>query len=140
MSEAWQRLADAAGIEREYWDALGTHRPLDLETAGTILSAMGLSINDVDGSIATLRASRIGPPSSSGNIQRCWIPDDLQSGVRKWGLSVQLYALRSARNWGIGDFTDLARLARIAAEAGASVIGLNPLHARHLSQPDAASP
>jgi len=71
---------------------------------------------------------------------RCFIPDPLERGVRCWGLAVQLYALRSSRNWGIGDFGDLAALATAAGRAGAAFIGLNPLHARHLARPDEASP
>ncbi|MBK9606122.1 MAG: 4-alpha-glucanotransferase [Betaproteobacteria bacterium] len=71
---------------------------------------------------------------------RCYIPAALAAGRRCWGLAIQLYSLRSARNWGIGDFTDLAQLAGIAGRAGAAVIGLNPLHARHLARPDEASP
>ena len=71
---------------------------------------------------------------------RCHIPAFLADGGRCWGLAIQLYALRSARNWGIGDFTDLARLARTAGSAGAALIGLNPLHARHLARPDESSP
>ena len=71
---------------------------------------------------------------------RCYIPAALAAGGRCWGIAIQLYSLRSARNWGIGDFTDLARLAAIAGRAGAAVIGLNPLHARHLARPDEASP
>lgn len=71
---------------------------------------------------------------------RCHIPAFLAAGGRCWGLAVQLYSLRSARNWGIGDFTDLARIATIAGHAGAALIGLNPLHARHLARPDDASP
>ena len=37
-----------------------------------------------------------------------------------WGLAVQLYGVRSQRNWGHGDFTDLAALIDIAADHGAA--------------------
>jgi 4-alpha-glucanotransferase len=48
---------------------------------------------------------------------------------RCWLLAVQLYGVRSARNWGIGDFTDLAGLIELAGHLGADGVGLNPLHA-----------
>ncbi len=68
---------------------------------------------------------------------RAYLPPGQQ---RSWGIAVQLYTLRSARNWGIGDFTDLQRMCALAADAGASLVGINPLHASHRSDPEAASP
>lgn len=57
-----------------------------------------------------------------------------------WGVSCQLYTLRSERNWGVGDFTDLAQLIEYSAAAGMDVVGLNPLHAPNLAAEDFASP
>ncbi|MGA7622040.1 MAG: 4-alpha-glucanotransferase [Candidatus Acidiferrales bacterium] len=70
----------------------------------------------------------------------CWLPPALENGERIWGLAVQLYLLKSAHNWGIGDFSDLAALIDLAAKSGASLIGLNPLHAMFLDAPEHASP
>jgi 4-alpha-glucanotransferase len=60
--------------------------------------------------------------------------------ARHWGLAVQLYGVRSRRNWGHGDFTDLATLVDIAADNGAGAIGLNPLHALFDDHAEDASP
>lgn len=70
----------------------------------------------------------------------CHRPHILQAGGREWGLSAQLYALRSRANWGIGDFGDLVRLIDFCAEQGGGLIGLNPLHALFPARPDEASP
>ncbi len=71
---------------------------------------------------------------------RCWVPGALEAGERWWGCTVQLYALRSSHDWGIGDFGDLRRLVEIASRQGASFIGLSPLHALFPHRPDTASP
>jgi 4-alpha-glucanotransferase len=63
-----------------------------------------------------------------GEFDRCWL------------LAVQLYGVRSARNWGMGDFTDLASLIEFADHLGADGVGLNPLHALFDDRPGDCSP
>ena len=71
---------------------------------------------------------------------QCHQPSALQGDARVWGFTLQLHGLRSARNWGIGDFTDLADFVEHAARQGADVVGLNPLHALFPHNPAHASP
>uniref|UniRef100_Q07K90 4-alpha-glucanotransferase n=1 Tax=Rhodopseudomonas palustris (strain BisA53) TaxID=316055 RepID=Q07K90_RHOP5 len=59
---------------------------------------------------------------------------------RGWLLAVQLYGVRSARNWGIGDFGDLHQLITLAAQLGATGVGLNPLHVLFDDRPQECSP
>ncbi len=63
-----------------------------------------------------------------GEFDRCWL------------IAVQLYGIRSARNWGMGDFTDLASLIELADQLGADGIGLNPLHTLFDDRPGDCSP
>lgn len=70
---------------------------------------------------------------------RAYVPAKLDAAPA-WGIGIQLYALRSQSNWGIGDFGDLRAFTEIAANAGASFVGVNPLHQLHLIHPEGASP
>lgn len=72
--------------------------------------------------------------------QACYTPSEIQQGKKTWGLSVQLYCVRSEKNWGIGDFSDLALLVEKAAAVGADFVGLNPIHALYPANPNACSP
>jgi len=83
------------------------------------------------------RVATIGLAASPG---ACYLPPALQEGTHSWGLTAQLYSLNSARNWGMGDFTDLAELCRGAGGLGAATAGINPLHALFASEPRHASP
>ena len=74
---------------------------------------------------------------ASGQPQ-CFLPD-LQ-GERVWGVALQLYELRSRRNWGIGDFDDLSTFIDLAAGWGADFVGLNPLHAPFMAAAERCSP
>ncbi|MEO8170902.1 MAG: malto-oligosyltrehalose synthase, partial [Oxalobacteraceae bacterium] len=70
----------------------------------------------------------------------CYLPPALTKDGRVWGFAVQLYALRSQRNWGIGDFADLRAAVEFAAQIGAGFVGTNPLHALFPCDPVQASP
>lgn len=62
--------------------------------------------------------------------EKAYAPDSYRSGRSLWGLIVQLYGVRSQRNWGIGDFGDLNDLVLWAGkDLGAAMVGVNPLHA-----------
>lgn len=87
---------------------------------------------ETDGAVAKLRL--IVAPKSA------YQPKALSDGLRMNGLTTHLYSLRSERNWGIGDFTDLADLMAFAAEQQLDFIGINPLHALFTSRPAYASP
>lgn len=60
----------------------------------------------------------------------CYLPERLQQKQRLWGPLLHLSSLRSASNWGVGDFSDLERFIDLAAEIGADAVGLSPLHLR----------
>ena len=72
--------------------------------------------------------------------KRCFEPTSVRQGDKIWGLSVQLYSVRSEQNWGIGDFGDLKRLLTEVADRGGDFIGLNPIHSLYPAIPDSASP
>lgn len=68
-------------------------------------------------------------------------PDRVPPSPATWGWMLQLYALRSARSWGIGDLGDLAEFVKwTASEHGAGAVLLNPLHAPGPTHPVQPSP
>jgi 4-alpha-glucanotransferase len=69
----------------------------------------------------------------------CYIPPELEKG-RAWGLSVNLYAIRSSENWGIGNFSDLKRIVQWIGHLKGGFVGINPLHALPNTTPYGMSP
>ena len=124
MMGDWEREAEIWGIERGYFDVRGRHQaasPQAIEKVAAALSAFGYPP---------------APPQPSIRPEHAYQGD----GRRGWIVAVQLYSLRSRRNWGIGDFTDLAALIGTASDLGAAGVGLNPLHVLFSERPDDASP
>lgn len=70
-----------------------------------------------------------------------YFPNEPSADYRTGGIFVSLYGIRSERNWGCGDFTDLEAFIEWAAQdLGVSFVGLNPLHALANRQPYNTSP
>lgn len=69
----------------------------------------------------------------------CFSPNDA-ADFKMWGFATQLYSLKKTDGWGIGDYGDLNNMVTKAAEQGASVIGLNPLHPLYPGNPAHRSP
>ena len=70
----------------------------------------------------------------------CFKQVDILNEKKLWGPSVQLYTLRTAHNWGIGDFGDLKQLVGDVAARGGDFVGLNPIHSLFPANPEGASP
>lgn len=137
MPDRLEDLARRFGIAEGYISEKGEWVATRPETKARVLQAMGVPVDgagDPDhmpepppsDDVAALGASAFWP---------LFLVDQ-----RSWGLSVQAYALRSARNWGIGDFEDIAQLAEITASLGADFIAVSPLHALFFADPLRTSP
>lgn len=140
-TDALDELALHYGVGLHHTAPDGEELFISDETKRAILTALGIPTKtetEVESSLAA--AGSIKPPvmrAVPGST--CALPDWLAER-RAWGVSLMLYELRSARNWGIGDFADLAAVSRTVAQAGAEFVGVNPLHAQFLSDPHRCSP
>ena len=126
-------------------DALGERTELD----GRVIRRLLLPLPELPLGYHTLAVSGAGDAGEANEAALVVAPrtchganarGEADTDERVWGLALQLYAVRSARNWGIGDFTDLAGACEAVGPLGADVIGINPLHALFAHEPESASP
>lgn len=91
-------------------------------------------------------AGRVPPELARGSCtvivapDKCWQPEDIAGTDRFWGVSCQLYALRTDGGQGIGNFTMLGDLAEGVGRLGGDSVGINPLHALFPANPSDISP
>ncbi|HEX8805763.1 MAG TPA: 4-alpha-glucanotransferase [Candidatus Aquilonibacter sp.] len=132
-------------IDDRYADAFGNPVIVSDATKAAMRDALG-GEDPGNAPLPVIRADRLEVPREIGYYDdmivvpaKAYVPEDLER-ERAWGVTAQLYALRSSRNDGIGDFTDLANLVKLSRRAGAAAVALNPLHQSHLTNAAAASP
>lgn len=95
---------------------------------GLAVGVYRLEVTDADATTEDVPLIVTPARAFAGDFDRCWL------------LAVQLYGIRSRRNWGIGDFTDLLGLIELAHRLSADGIGLNPLHVLFDDRPGDCSP
>lgn len=123
-----ETLAALYGFEADYIAADGQHLRSPPEGLQALISALGeVPSGDSD------------PAAEDARRLSCFVPAFLWEN-RVWGVTCQIYGLRSRRNWGIGDFDDLAELARIVGRHGGDFIGISPVHALFADEPWRCSP
>jgi 4-alpha-glucanotransferase len=123
--ESWRERAAQWGIEPSYFDVQGQRHEADADTLTRVVQVLAGSGHRP----ATADGQALSPRLAyQGDGRRCWI------------LAVQLYGVRSQRNWGHGDFSDLAALLTMVADLGGAGVGLNPLHAQFYDHAGSGSP
>ena len=124
-----RRRAEAHGVSTAYRDWQGRRAQVSDETLLAVLDALGPGPGVPGPGWAT----------DLGHLSRD--PAAPASPGRRWGLTVQLYSVRSRRSWGYGDLRDLADLAAWSAgDLGAAFVLINPLHAAEPVPPLSPSP
>src|SRR5690242_11675316 len=99
-------IAEEGTIQRSGASDAGVANKVSLEpsqVALTVRLPCGYHVFEVAGD----RMSLIVVP------EKCWL-EPIEEGQKLWGIAAQLYLLKSERNWGIGDFTDLCTLVDLA--------------------------
>ena len=128
------QLCAQYGVETAYADIWGHLHEASITTKRAVLAAMGVPARPDAAQTPSIL------PCVPATAPRCFEGTGRAATERMFGPAVQVYALRSHRNWGIGDFTDLGRLIEIAAAHGADLVGINPLHALFAGRPEDCSP
>lgn len=139
-----RELADRLGILASYLPAGGgAPRSTSDATREALLLAMGFDASSEAAATRALRSLAAEAPARgaakrelrarlAAAPRKAFTVDEALRGRRGFGVVANLYAVRSRRNLGFGDLSDLRALVRFAGGIGADFVGVSPLHAlRH---------
>ena len=139
------RMAELAAVRERAGDLPGTvavraDRGREMPTPGVLVDEAG-GRRELAGIPAGLEPGWYRWEAGGRSTTVVVAPPALRAPERAWGWMLQLYALRSAGSWGIGDLGDLRTFtAWTGREHGAAAVLLNPLHAITLVPPVQPSP
>ena len=126
------------GIERELRQLMVWVEPREID--GALVGEATFEIpDDVELGYHVLHAVS---GDRNADCQLIVVPDRIAVPARReWGLTLQLYQVRSRHSWAMGDLHDLGELAAWSgAELGAGFVLVNPLHAAEPIPPMQPSP
>jgi 4-alpha-glucanotransferase len=138
-AEVWVVLED--GTARHDVRQVDNHTP-PRQVAGRLTGQASFALpDDLPLGYHTLHARSDADSATCALIVTpAWLGIPARMGARAWGIATQLYSVRSARSWGVGDLADLADLAAWGASEGAGFIQVNPVHAAAPVPPIEPSP
>ncbi|MCX5046455.1 4-alpha-glucanotransferase [Aldersonia sp. NBC_00410] len=139
--EVWIRTEDGSRRAARQLDVWVDPREVDGVLVGRATFAVP---SDIEPGWHTLHAEIAGGPYAEcalvvtpARLTRSAALTDRQ----RWGLALQLYSIRSARSWGVGDFGDLADIATtVGSVHGGDYVLVNPIHAAEPVLPLEESP
>lgn len=120
-------------VHLTYEDGRAVDMPVSAQPRAVRLCGIetpGYHAAEIDGREVTIA---VAPP-------RCTTVADVPPGQHIWELVAQVYGLRSAGDFGIGDMAGVVALAEQAATLGADALALSPLHALFAADPRHSSP
>ncbi|VAX31178.1 4-alpha-glucanotransferase (amylomaltase) [hydrothermal vent metagenome] len=133
------KSAELSGISRQTIKEIAGKRIIEVSVADRVDRPTGY----YDVRIEVVSAGQV----LSGQMRliitpdRAYLPPALANGNRTWGLGINLYALRSGNNQGVGDLSDLGEMFQwVGSGLGGDFVAINPLHSITNRMPYGVSP